>query len=274
MVRIVARKLAEKGGPGSILDWMDTVIQSENQDFVKGAIETCIHHRYDKNGRQIAQWIDRHADHPEINTPAFEKAAQQWNPVDAPAAAAWLESYAEDDRINHTVVDKLVDQWAKNDSPAAAEWIDQYRDTTWFSDKVAGRLAGEWAAADPTGAIEWAGTLDDKERQTAYGHIAYKWNNEKEAIQWVTNASVNHVMDDARSSLAKRLARGNPIQAMEHAVQIADPAIRKETLIMTAKAMKFKNAKAVEAWLPVSGLDEDVQKEIMESHRFGYVVSE
>lgn len=269
LVGVLAERHMEYRGRGGALDWVTKIAQTtEDKEYARDVFNHTIKKTVADNGIEVAQWIDRNPDNENIKDWVFEEAADEWAESNPVAAANWLESHMEDERVTGKVIAEFTDEWAKTDGPAAARWADDYRGTTWFDDKVAGRLAGEWAENDPGGALDWADTLEGSHQRSAYGYIARQWDDKEQAAEWVRSVPASPAMDEARSGLASRLAKDDPVQALEHAGQITDKAMRERSLVYAAQVLYRKNPDAVTAWLPVSGLsDGAIQKVVKPQDR-------
>ena len=270
-VDVLTEEHIKQQGPQAALDWaLDVAATSDDDWFIQNVFDKTTLKAAADDGQNLADFIDRNADLSYITPQAFEEAADEWAESDPQAAAAWLESYFGDDRVTPDVVAEFADEWGKTDPRNAATWIEKHMNSGLINPKVVGRMSGEWAVNDPAGAVEWVSQLGDVKMQAeAFGYVTRQWPRDQlaGARKWIDDTPQVPQYDAARESMAYRLRGENPRDAMQLSTEITDSKRRERSLIESARAMYRENAEAVRAWLPVSGLGERAQQEVLRPSR-------
>lgn len=105
-------------------------------------------------------------------------------------------------------------------------------------------------------------------RSKGYEELARKWPEDRltEAVEWLTSRRqgvAGH--DPARSVVAKRLTKSDPVEAIDDAMEIADRRQAEPLIINAARNLYRNDPDTVIDWLPESGLPEAFQQAILRS---------
>lgn len=154
---------------------------------------------------------------------------------------------------------------SKADPKRAASWYETHRGKPYVEGSLVG-ISRRWAMHhDPAELFEWLRGLEDAEDRAEAMNAGFQmWLREDpaEASAWLEVAGPMPEADAAiRSFVRKSYAK--PMLAVSWAGRIQDPEMRRKALVQAGQRWLGKDPESARAWLEQSGLEEQVQREIL-----------
>jgi hypothetical protein len=184
------------------------------------------------------------------------------------AAIRWAESIPEDDPVFKREVYRQVAVGLPNfDVDAALRWCEAHCDGPHGKD-LRGIIAMRWAQiGGGRAAIDWLSRAPESaERDGALPTVFAEWAalDADESSAWLTARSA---AGDAEPWLAAffpvqavATMRTSPARAIEWASRVEDEKIRERLLVRVARAWRWQDEAAAEAWLRESPLSEEARE--------------
>jgi hypothetical protein len=179
----------------------------------------------------------------------------------------WAEEIPDDAPRNfkQTAVRRVANEVAGVDPERAVQWVDTLRDRP-YAPVARKTIAQRWVETDPEATMNWLLTFSDaKERSEQLGPMFLMWfkKDQRAATIWLRSVSPAEAVDPAIVAVVRRDSTKRPSTALDWAHLIQDDALRRSALIGVGRRWFERNPKAFKAWLPKSGLQGDVRREIM-----------
>ena len=185
----------------------------------------------------------------------------------AEALIEWAEGVPDDANQNfkQTVVRRVASEVAGLDAERAVEWIDGHRDRpyAWVAWEA---IAKRWVLSDPAAAMNWLLTLPaGEEFRKRIGSKFSIWLEEDPdaALAWLRSASPARAVDPAIVVVVRSQSIDRPSSALDWAHLIHDDLLRRGALIGVGRRWLKQDPEAFNEWLPKSGLQGDIRREIM-----------
>ncbi|MCZ6643079.1 MAG: hypothetical protein O7F71_15995, partial [Gammaproteobacteria bacterium] len=159
-------------------------------------------------------------DDPNARAARLYTISEHWgrrNPVAALAAINRLEQPG----FARVLQQLIVTQWAERNPREVSDWVMGLPSSLQRQQMLGSSMEG-WAKSDPDGAIDFMRSLVGQERQRGYTAILTGWIsvNPKAAANWMANQNEFDVKINSYRSVAQSLARRDPEDAYEWAVQL------------------------------------------------------
>ena len=183
------------------------------------------------------------------------------------ALIEWAEGIPDDAErhFKRTAFRRVASEVAGVEAERAADWIDGHRDLA-FAQIAREEIAKRWVENDPAAAMNWLLTLPaGEERNEIIGSTFATWfkKDSEAATVWLRSASPAEAVDPAIVIAVRRNSKTRPDLALDWAHLIHEDALRRNALIGVGRRWLERNPKAFKAWLPRSGLQGDIRREIM-----------
>ena len=185
-------------------------------------------------------------------------------------AAAYIGSL-DDSQYNFAKnsSEELVNDLVNRNGPEAAiDWAANLPSGN-VANATYGEIADEWSEKDAEAALAWAQTQqNDEQRQSALRQI---WRNMAsgiggtnafEAAEQINNMPESIDKDHALVGYSRGVLNRHPQTAVEAAMSIGDPAMRKINLLTTAAHYFRNDRKGANVWLENSGLSQELTTQI------------
>lgn len=185
-----------------------------------------------------------------------------------PAARQWAETL-DDDSLKASAFRNLSRQQGREEPAEVAAWLKEHAGQE-YSDGSFEELGENWGRRDPAAAIAYFEDLPAGEgRRQGMLEVVEEWSrSEPEAVgNWLNEKSQSDTpfpeLDEAMGEFAREVSRDKPADAMQWAIAIQDQELKDSTITRVGQNWMRQDEEAVKAWLPESGLSEDVQKAIV-----------
>jgi hypothetical protein len=185
-----------------------------------------------------------------------------------PTARQWVENL-EDDGVKASAFRNLSRQQSRENPTEVAAWLKEHAGKEYSSDSF-DELGENWGRRDPTAAIEYFEALPDGEgRRQGMLEVVEAWTRkDSEAVgNWLNEKSESEQplpeLDEAIGEYAREVSRENAAEAMQWAASIQDEELKDRTVTRVGQNWMRQDEEAAKAWLPSSGLTEEVQKAII-----------
>ena len=195
-----------------------------------------------------------------------------------PTARQWAETL-EDDSLKASAFRNLSRQQGREQPAEVAAWLKDHAGKE-YSEGSFEELGENWGRRDPAAAIEFFEGLPEGEgRRQGMLEVVEEWaRKDTEAVgNWLNERSQSETplpeLDEAIGEYAREASRENAADAMQWAAAIQDEELKERTITRVGQNWMRQDEEAVKAWLPASGLTEEVQKAIVtppdEGRRWG-----
>jgi len=164
---------------------------------------------------------------------------------------------------------KSVGAMARVDAPRTALWLDLHLGRRYAANSVK-ILALTWIQSDPAAAMDWLATLDEEyatKKLVKRCFSGWATRDKRAAEAWALDAPWTSTLDPVFRVVVRRHFDRDPAQAMRWAHRIRDRDTRLRILASTGRAWWRADPDAFMAWLPESGLDEQVRDVILNAAR-------
>jgi hypothetical protein len=183
------------------------------------------------------------------------------------SARNWAENL-EDENFKSSAFSNLSRQQARDNPNEVAAWLKDHAGQKYSEDSF-DELGENWGRQDPVAAIEYFETLPDGEgRRQGMLEVVEAWSRkDSEATEnWLREQSQSgqpvSELDEAIGEYAREISRENGEKAMDWAVAIQDEEVKEKTIARVGQNWMRQDEEAAKAWLPNSGLTEEMQKTI------------
>ena len=237
------------------------------------------------DGQAAAAWYDR-------NVSSDFLPQHKWIGYDTlflTAAIAWMRSEPREAirwAVGHdhlpigstaeSNLSQILVYWPRSDFAGQIEWIEEQSRTSSGLVRQVDPAIRFWAEEDPASAVNWMESFvtdylpSPLVRSRGYEELARGWpdNRLDEAVDWLTIREPGDMGHDAaRSVVAERLTKTNPLGAIKVAAKLSDRRRekREELLVRAARNLYRKDPGTVIDWFPESGLSEEAQEAILRS---------
>jgi hypothetical protein len=183
------------------------------------------------------------------------------------ALIAWAEGIPEDAErgFKRIAFRRVASEVAGIDPALAAQWIDGHQERPYA--KIAREaISKRWLDSDPAAAMVWLLTLPaGEERNEELGRTYTTWfkKDSKAATVWLRSMSTVEGIDPVILVVVRRHSKPRPDLALDWAHLIHEDELRRNALIGVGRRWLERNPRAFKAWLPRSGLQGDIRREIM-----------
>jgi hypothetical protein len=186
------------------------------------------------------------------------------------SAKTWA-SKISDDQLRSGAFRSVTEELMRSSREEAAQYIVQHGDDAAAASAV-NRLADSWAREDPKAVIDWADGLSGKAKVEAYEEAFGSWarENPTEAGAYLADLQPSPERDSAAGAFAERVAREDPVTAMEWADSISNAELKLETQIDVARDWYRADQAAANEWISANNLPEETVKQITEPGRGGF----
>ncbi len=183
------------------------------------------------------------------------------------ASIKWADEIPDDATrsFKTTVVRRVANDVAGTDPKRAVQWIDGQRDRS-YAPIAREAIAARWVESDPEATMNWLLTYSDtRERHKEVGSKFSTWfqKDRDAATEWLRSVSPTEAVDPAIVIVVRKESTRRPDAALDWAHLIHDDALRRNALVGVGRRWHQRNPDAFKAWLPKSGLQGDVRREIM-----------
>jgi hypothetical protein len=183
------------------------------------------------------------------------------------APIAWADEIPDDANQNfkQTVVRRVASDVAGIDPERAVQWIDGQRDRP-YAQVAREAIAARWIERDPAAAMNWVLTFaTGEERRGSIEPLFATWLEQDPAAAtvWLRSVSPAEAVDPAIVAVVRRDSMSRPDSALDWAHLIHDDELRRSALIGVGRRWLERNPEGFKAWLPKSGLQGDIRREIM-----------
>ena len=178
-------------------------------------------------------------------------------------ASSWAEKI-ENPKLKEAAFTKLSRSLARDKPEQMASWLEQHSDKK-YATKAFENLGLRWSETDPESAIDYfSGLAEGKNQELGVKNIIGNWAKKDPlaAGTWLNEQPAGPRLDSALASYASTVSRDDAGSAMEWAVSISEEKLQQKTIRSVGQEWYRQDKNAVEAWLPESGLSEDLQKSI------------
>ena len=178
-------------------------------------------------------------------------------------ASSWAEKI-ENPKLKEAAFTKLSRSLARDKPEQMASWLEQHSDKK-YATKAFENLGLRWSETDPESAIDYfSGLAEGKNQELGVKNIIGNWAKKDPlaAGTWLNEQPAGPRLDSALASYASTVSRDDGGSAMEWAVSISEEKLQQKTIRSVGQEWYRQDKNAVEAWLPESGLSEDLQKSI------------
>lgn len=187
------------------------------------------------------------------------------------ALIQWAEATGEDapESYKAIVFEMAANALALADPALASRWIQNHRGRS-YAVRATDVIAQRWAEQDPRAALDWARTLpagESRNLTVAAAFVGWLEREPKAAEAWVLSASPAVAVDPAVRVLVRRDYLDRPASALDWAHRIGDPGLRQRVLAAVGRSWFARDPDALKAWLPESGLEQQIQDVILHSRR-------
>ena len=191
-----------------------------------------------------------------------------WGTTDPQNAAKWIDSLPAG-TVRDQAAGTLATIWAANDINAATQWATQLPESQ-LKSGVIDHIATTWGAIEPQKALAWLSTLPlDETRMEATRGALDSWaGTEPNAMaKWIESEPAGAISDQARVSLGSVQIDRDPPAAMQTALGISDPGMRRDELVKYYRRWSRRDAPSATAWLQTAPLQPDLRQTIGSSVR-------
>ena len=178
-------------------------------------------------------------------------------------ASSWAEKI-ENPKLKEAAFTKLSRSLARDQPEQMASWLGQHAEHK-YATKAFENLGLRWSETDPESAIDYFSALPEgKNQELGVKNIIGNWAKKDPlaAGTWLNEQPAGPRLDSALASYASTVSRDDAGSAMEWAVSISEEKLQQKTIRSVGQEWYRQDKDAVEAWLPESGLSEDLQKSI------------
>ncbi|NBQ02176.1 MAG: hypothetical protein EBU27_02925 [Opitutae bacterium] len=178
-------------------------------------------------------------------------------------ASRWAEEI-ENPKLKEAAFTKLSRSLARDQPEQMASWLGEHSDKK-YATKAFENLGLRWSETDPESAIDFFSELPEgKNQELGVKNIIGNWAKKDSlaAGTWLNEQPAGPRLDSALASYASTVSRDDAGSAMEWAVSISEEKLQQKTIRSVGQEWYRQDKESVEAWLPQSGLSEDLQKSI------------
>ena len=175
----------------------------------------------------------------------------------------WAEEI-ENPKLKEAAFSKLSRTLARDQPGELSRWLEEHADKK-YAGKAFENLGARWGEADPEAAIDYFTALPEGSNQVqGFKSVIGKWAKQDplSAGNWLNKQPASPRLDSALANYASTVSRDDGASAMEWAVSITEEKLQRKTIRSVGQEWYRQDRNAVEAWLPQSGLSEDLQKSI------------
>ncbi len=175
----------------------------------------------------------------------------------------WAEEI-ENPKLKEAAFSKLSRTLARDQPGELSRWLEEHADKK-YAGKAFENLGARWGETDPEAAIDYFTALPEGSNQVqGFKSVIGKWAKQDplSAGNWLNKQPASPRLDSALANYASTVSRDDGASAMEWAVSITEEKLQQKTIRSVGQEWYRKDRNAVEAWLPQSGLSEDLQKSI------------
>ena len=248
--------------PTAALEALDSVENPETREFMEARLIAGWAH-----GEHRPSAFDYVASLPEgprrfayIGTLAWELAK------DGPEAVIrWAEGVPDlSKRYKAGVFLKASSTLASSDPAGAARWLAGHLDQD-YADGVLKVVARSWAGRDAPAALGWLTSLPAGERRDGTVSNAFSvWHelSPREAEHWLSAETPAAPLDPAVRVVVTGVRRESPRIAMNWALALHDPDMRRRVVVNVGRSWIRRDAPAAEGWLAQADLPADLEQAI------------
>ncbi len=185
-----------------------------------------------------------------------------------PTARQWVEDLG-DEGFKASAFRNLARQQARENPTEVAAWLKDHAGQE-YSEGSFDELGENWGRRDPIAAIEYFEELPEGEgRRRGMLEIVEAWSRQdsEAAGNWLNEKTESEQplpeLDEAIGEFARQVSRENAADAMKWAETIQDEELKNRTVTRVGQTWVRQDEEAAKAWLPTSGLTEEVQKAIV-----------
>ena len=178
-------------------------------------------------------------------------------------AARWAEEI-ENSKLKEAAFTRLSRTLARDQPGELSRWLEEHADKK-YAGKAFENLGARWGETDPQAAIDYFTALPEGSNQVqGFKSFIGKWAKQDtlSAGNWLNKQPASPRLDSALANYASTVSRDDGASAMEWAVSITEEKLQQKTIRSVGQEWYRQDRNAVEAWLPQSGLTEDLQKSI------------
>ena len=178
-------------------------------------------------------------------------------------ASRWAEEI-ENPKLKEAAFTKLSRTLARDQPEQMASWLVEHSDKK-YANKAFENLGLRWSETDPESAIDFFSELPEgKNQELGVKNIIGNWAKKDSlaAGTWLNEQPAGPRLDSALASYASTVSRDDAGSAMDWAVSISEEKLQQKTIRSVGQEWYRQDKESVEAWLPQSGLSEDLQKSI------------
>ena len=178
-------------------------------------------------------------------------------------ASRWAEEI-ENSKLKEAAFTKLSRTLARDQPGELSQWLEEHADKK-YAGKAFENLGARWGETDPQAAIDYFTALPEGSNQVqGFKSVIGKWAKQDplSAGNWLNKQPASPRLDSALANYASTVSRDDGASAMEWAVSITEEKLQQKTIRSVGQEWYRQDRNAVEAWLPQSGLTEDLQKSI------------
>ncbi len=162
------------------------------------------------------------------------------------------------------VTTNLVSSLVKSDPSAAITFSNSLNDDD-LRKRARESIASSWAYEDPQQASRWAVTLPEAEKSQALQNVVDSWANKnlEAAAEWLASMPASPALDEATSSLSRKLVGVDPEAAMSWAGSITDEKKRQRALYNSARQWIRNDPANGKAWVQRSNLTQEDKAKLL-----------
>jgi hypothetical protein len=183
------------------------------------------------------------------------------------ASIEWADGISDDATRNFkvTAVRRVASDVAGIDPQRAVAWIEGQPDQP-HAEIARSAIAERWLESDPAAAMDWMLTFPmHPKRSENIGSSFSTWLDQDPdaATAWLRSVSPAAAVDSAIVAVVRRDSKRQPDSALDWAHLIHDEGLRRSALLGVGRRWLEQDPDAFKAWLPKSGLQGDIRREIM-----------
>lgn len=180
-------------------------------------------------------------------------------------SSRWAETLQDDD-MKKSAFTRLAQQRSREHPEEVADWLKDHAGEDYAADAFS-RLGDNWGNRSPAEAADYFDDLPaGKARTEGMREIVESWTSEDPTASeaWLSGHEPSPELDPVVAAYAREVSKveGGEAGAMEWAVTITDPKLQEKTVTTVGQNWYRRDKDSAEAWLPASGLTEDMQNAI------------
>ena len=180
-------------------------------------------------------------------------------------SSRWAETLQDED-MKKSAFARIAQQRSREHPEEVADWLKEHTGEDYASDAFS-RLGDNWGNRSPAEAADYFDELPaGKARTEGMREIVESWAREDPVASgtWLSEKESSPDLDPVVAAYAREVSKveGGEVDAMEWAVSITDTKLQDKTVTTVGQNWYRRDKDSAEAWLPESGLTEDMQNAI------------